>query len=30
MEPNLMKDIQGKETILRETKEDLHKWRKVQ
>lgn len=28
MEPNLMKDIQGKETILRETKEDLNKWRK--
>ena len=29
MEPNLMKDIQGKETILRGTKEDLNKWKKV-
>ena len=28
MEPSLMKDIQGKETILRETKEDLNKWKK--
>ena len=25
-----MKDIQGKETIFRETKKDLNKWKKVQ
>lgn len=27
IEPDWMKDIQGNETILRETEEDLNKWR---